>query len=610
MADFKLGVNTPDDVKLGIGQVTAIFCGSTLVWPPSIPNTCPPYYCQTSVDPTGCPDLSYAWYNCPLILSFPLLNVSSSTTFYNTWASCSQMTELANLDVSLGLTFSGSWLDCSSLISFPDLNMGSGTDFTNAWRGCSNLSSFLSTRLGNGVNFTSTWLDCTSLTSLPLLNLGSGTTFSSTWYNCSSLTSFPASNLSNGTTFFNAWRKCFSLSYFPTNMFDTCSATDFLLAWQECALDQTSVDGILISLDLAGQNNGVIHINNGYSAWQPDCSPTPGSSPPSLAGQDAAESLVAKGWAVYLNGWVPPSPPPYYNDTKVNTRGITDLSYAWVNQYGLNTCFPPLDMTSCTNFEGTWNYCASMQSYPFFDFSNGTNFKGTWYSNYALISFRSDYDLSSGTDFTLAWYHCVSLTSFPILNFNSAENMTGSWSGCSSLVTFPALDLSTATIFVDTWRSGVYDSGIVTFEAVDVSGGIDFDSAWMRCYYMTSFASLNFSNGQNFHAAWMECTSLATFPNVTFPVGANFNRAWLNCSSLSTFPANAFDTCTATDYYLAWNNCALSQTSVDDILVSIDASAQINGVVSLDGGTSSTPGTAGLAAKLSLQSKGWTVITN
>jgi hypothetical protein len=71
-----------------------------------------------------------------------------------------------------------------------------------------------------------------------------------------------------------------------------------------------------------------------------------------------------------------------------------------------------------------------------------------------------------------------------------------------------------------------------------------------------------------------------------------------------------FDTCAATAFYNAWANCALDQTSVDNILVSLDTAGQSNGVVNLNGGASSAPGPAGLAAKANLIAKGWTVTTN
>jgi len=71
-----------------------------------------------------------------------------------------------------------------------------------------------------------------------------------------------------------------------------------------------------------------------------------------------------------------------------------------------------------------------------------------------------------------------------------------------------------------------------------------------------------------------------------------------------------FDTCTSTFFVAAWVNCALDQTSVDNILVSLDTAGQSNGTVNIDGGTSAAPSATGLAAKASLQSKGWTVTTN
>jgi hypothetical protein len=71
-----------------------------------------------------------------------------------------------------------------------------------------------------------------------------------------------------------------------------------------------------------------------------------------------------------------------------------------------------------------------------------------------------------------------------------------------------------------------------------------------------------------------------------------------------------FDTCLATNFPNAWQNCALDQTSVDNILVSIDTAGQFNGTLGIDNGASSPPGPAGLAAKANLITRGWTVTTN
>jgi hypothetical protein len=71
-----------------------------------------------------------------------------------------------------------------------------------------------------------------------------------------------------------------------------------------------------------------------------------------------------------------------------------------------------------------------------------------------------------------------------------------------------------------------------------------------------------------------------------------------------------FDSCLTADFTNAWVNCALNQTSVDNILISLDTAGQNNGYVNIDGGTSAAPGVAGAAAKASLEGKGWIVITN
>jgi hypothetical protein len=122
-----------------------------------------------------------------------------------------------------------------------------------------------------------------------------------------------------------------------------------------------------------------------------------------------------------------------------------------------------------------------------------------------------------------------------------------------------------------------------------------------------------------FSETWAGCTGLVSFPALNFssvvnsPYGISNSplyRTWAGCSSLTTFPAGVFNSCFCTQFFLTWVGCALSQQSVDNILVSLNTAGQSNGIVNLDGGTSSAPSSTGLAAKASLQSRGWTVITN
>jgi len=58
------------------------------------------------------------------------------------------------------------------------------------------------------------------------------------------------------------------------------------------------------------------------------------------------------------------------------------------------------------------------------------------------------------------------------------------------------------------------------------------------------------------------------------------------------------------------NDCALYQLAVDEILVALAANAVNKGYVDLTSGTNATPGSSGLAAKTTLEGRGWTVDVN
>lgn len=62
--------------------------------------------------------------------------------------------------------------------------------------------------------------------------------------------------------------------------------------------------------------------------------------------------------------------------------------------------------------------------------------------------------------------------------------------------------------------------------------------------------------------------------------------------------------------FVRFNVCNLTQTSVDHILTTLDGFGNINGYCELADGTNAAPGPAGLAAKTSLEGKGWYVVTN
>jgi len=83
--------------------------------------------------------------------------------------------------------------------------------------------------------------------------------------------------------------------------------------------------------------------------------------------------------------------------------------------------------------------------------------------------------------------------------------------------------------------------------------------------------------------------------------------AWYNCNNLTSFPANAFDNVSGGNFGNAFLNTALTQTSIDNILVSLVASGISAGTRVFYQSGGSAPSSTGEAAITTLRSRGWTV---
>lgn len=184
--------------------------------------------------------------------------------------------------------FDNFWRNWSELTSFPEIDSSSATRMLNTWRGCSSLTSFPVINTSLVTNINSAWDGCLALTSFPILDTSSVTTFSVAWRNCSSLTSFPLLNVSLVTTFLAAWQGCTSLVDFPPNFFDGCAATNFNNAFLNTNLSQSSIDGILTSIN-SNLTSGGSFIQSGGSA-------------PSAVGQAAIDDLRGRGWTITVTG--------------------------------------------------------------------------------------------------------------------------------------------------------------------------------------------------------------------------------------------------------------------------------------------------------------------
>ena len=185
------------------------------------------------------------------------------------------------------------------------------------------------------------------------------------------------------------------------------------------------------------------------------------------------------------------------------------------------------------------------------------------------------------TDFTSFWRNRTELTSFPLIDTSAGTDFSFAWFNCGSLTSFPL---------------------------INTSAGTDFSSAWRNCTSLTSFPLINTSAGTNFNLTWLNCESLTSFPLIDMSAGTDFSSAWRNCDNLTTFPANAFDNISGGNFAEAFSITALTQTSIDNILVSLVASGIAAGTPVFDqsGGSAPSVGT-GRPAIDTLRLRGWTV---
>jgi len=232
-----------------------------------------------------------------------------------------------------------------------------------------------------------------------------------------------------------------------------------------------------------------------------------------------------------------------------------------------------------------------------------TDFTSFWRDWSEITSFPL-IDTSAGTDFAIAWFGCSSLTSFPLIDTSAGNSFYAAWTFCSSLTSFALIDTSSGTNFRLAWQ-GCFS--LTSFPLINTSAGTNFQQAWNGCSSLTSFPLINTSAGTIFNQAWQGCSSLTSFPLINTSAGTSFNGAWRNCSSLTSFPANAFDDISGGDFTEAFTNTALTETSIDNILVSLVASGIATGTRVFDQSGGSAPSSTGEAAIDTLRSRGWTV---
>jgi len=269
-------------------------------------------------------------------------------------------------------------------------------------------------------------------------------------------------------------------------------------------------------------------------------------------------------------------------DSTITTYNDADLTntYSAIGSYTVEITgdFPNLSFANNVNGDLVTAVLATPVGYD----NSVTNFFRAFYGSANLTSVSADLDTSEVTSFSTAFRTCP-VTSFPDLDYSATTTIASTWYGCGGLTTFPASSFPVAT---------------------------SISQAWRNCTGLTSFGLITIPNVTNAKSAWEGCSSLISAPSIDFGSVTTLDEAWRNCTSLTTVPANVFDNTACIVFNNAFLSCALTATSVNNILISIDAAGQSNGTLGLNGGTSAAPTGAGATAKANLIAKGWTVTTN
>jgi hypothetical protein len=295
----------------------------------------------------------------------------------------------------------------------------------------------------------------------------------------------------------------------------------------------------------------------------------------------------------------------------INTATGTGFYLAWRNCSGL-TSFPLINTGAAISFQEVWPGCSSLTSFPLINTAAGTNFVAAWANCSSLTSFPL-INTAAGTSFASAWANCSSLTSFPLINTAAGTNFSNAWLSCAGLTSFPLINTGAGTNFNYAWR---YSTGLTSFPLINTAAGTSFIATWGGCSGLTSFPLINTGAGIDFYLAWSYCSSLTSFPSLSFAAAISLYQAWYSCTNLSSFPANVFDTTgtlVAGAFTNAFFGCALTATSIENILTSLVTNGQSNITLGLSGGTNAGASTwtaNAIAAYNTLISRGWTITRN
>jgi hypothetical protein len=135
--------------------------------------------------------------------------------------------------------------------------------------------------------------------------------------------------------------------------------------------------------------------------------------------------------------------------------------------------------------------------------------------------------------------------------------------------------------------------------------GYSLSSAFRGMTSLIAFPNIDTEFANSFFAVCLGNTSMTSLTLLNTTKSTSFRFAFSGCTSLADVPANLFNGTPATNFESAFTNTNLTQTSIDNILVSIESNGTSSGTFTQSGG--SAPSTTGETAIDALRARGWTI---
>ena len=319
-----------------------------------------------------------------------------------------------------------------------------------------------------------------------------------------------------------------------------------------------------------------------------------------------------------ITGWSAGGTPT--NKPFTNTSGVTNFDGAFRGcQFtsleldtsqgrNFNSCFsenssivtfPQLVTNKGTSFSATWSYCSALTGFtvwpdfrqsqtmgscfyataiatwPTLDFQESLNCSYTFANNQAVVTGPQLQNTELVGDFSSAFTDCSLLETVPKFKTDSCETIRSIFNNAKKV---KDIDVFTDTSKIKNWSWAFFNiKGITSVPAFDYSAATNLENCFCNSQNITSFpAGADFSKVNSFRSAWSGCLSLASWPTGMFN---NIKNQDGNADSLKD----------------AFNACALSKNSIQDIFDSIVTSNATGGILGVQGGNNS-PRFQGLSA--------------